>query len=204
MICKKQLDIFKVFKKDLFRSISFSDLKKELKEKSSSKLQRSIINFKEENLINFKNVGKTKLISLNFENNLLFDYLSIFDLGFYKKMPFGVLYKIQNELLKETEFFSLIVFGSYTMNEQKINSDLDVAVIVDNEELKKRISPRIASVRRKEVIEIHCMVFTRDEFLEMLRSDEENLGKEIARKNFVFYGAVNFYKLILKGGRWKA
>jgi len=198
MLTKKQLGILKVFRKDLFRKMSFSDLKKELKEKSSSKLQRTILNFKEENLIKIEKIGKSNLISLNYDNNKLFYYLSIFNLEFSTGMPFNILYEIQQEILKETEFFSLIVFGSFAEGTSTKKSDLDVALIIENYEIKKRTTPKINSIKRKELQTIDLHVFTREEFLEMLKDEKENLGKEIVRNHFVIYGLINFYKLILK------
>jgi len=203
MITKKQLEVFRAFKNDFSKRFSFSELKKELKESSSSKLQNTIKAFKEEELIKISEFGKTKMIYLNFDNNKLFYYLEIFQLEYFKSIPFEVLYRIQEEILKETEFFSLIVFGSYAVGGQRKDSDLDVCIIVENSEIKKRIMPRIASVKRKEIKEINEMVFSKNEFLEMLKSEDENAGKEIARKHFVFYGMINFYKLILGMGKWK-
>ena len=202
MLTKKQIEILKVFKENPYKSLSFSGLKRELRESSTSKLQKTIKDFKKENLINITNVGRTTLISLNFNNNKLFDYFSIFNSEF-QNIPLDVLYNLQEGILKQTEFFSLIVFGSYAKGKEKKNSDLDIAVIVESEDVKKKIIPIINSVKRKSVNEVHDMVFTRDEFLEMLGQDEENVGKEIARNNFVFYGLINFYKLISKEGKWK-
>jgi predicted nucleotidyltransferase len=201
MLTEKQLELFRVFKKDLFRELSFNELKKELCEKSSSKLQRAIEAFKKKGLIKIKKIGRTGLISLNFENNNLFDYLSLFN--FKERLPFGLLYKIQNEILKETEFFSLVVFGSYSIGKQRKDSDLDIAIIVDNEKIKKRVSVLIVSIKRREINKIHELIFTRRNFLDMLQDGEENVGKEIARKHFAFYGAINFYKLILKDEKWR-
>ena len=201
MITEKQLNIMKVFKKDLLKEISFTNLKKELKESSTSKLQRAVLKLKEENLIKTKKIGKSILISLNYENNKLFGYLLIFNFEHNKKIPFEVLYKIQNEILKETEFFSLVVFGSYASGNSAKKSDLDIAVIVENEMLRKKIIPRINSVKRKEMVDIQEQIILRDEFLEMLKDEKENLGKEIVRNHFVFYGIINFYKLIFKGAQ---
>ncbi len=202
MLTKKQIEMLKVFKENPYKNLSFSGLKKELRESSTSKLQKTIKDFKKENLINIINVGRTTLISLNFDNNKLFDYFSIFNSEF-QNIPRGVLYDIQEGILKQTEFFSLVVFGSYAKGKEKKNSDLDIAVIVESEDVKKRIIPIINSIKRKSMKEIHDAVFTRDEFLEMLGQDEENVGKEIARNNSVFYGLINFYKLISKEGKWK-
>jgi len=197
MLTEKQLKILKIFRENLFRKIGFNELKKELKESSSSKIQRALENFKKENLINIEKLGRNTLVSLNFGNNKLFSYFSIYDFE-NKKMPFDILYKIQNEVLKETEFFSLIVFGSYASGKNTKNSDLDIALIVEDEKIKKKILPIIASVKRREIVDINFEVILREEFLEMLKVEEENLGKEIAGNHFVFYGLINFYKLIFK------
>jgi len=202
MLTKKQIEMLKAFRENPCKSLSFTDLKKELKESSTSKLQKTIKDFRKENLVNVTNVGRTNLISLNFDNNKIFDYFSIFN-SESRNVPQDILYNIQGELLKQTEFFSLVVFGSYAKGKEKKDSDLDVAVIVENEDAKKRIIPIINSIKRKSMKKIHDVIFTRDEFLEMLRQDEENVGKEIARNNFVFYGLINFYKLISKEGKWK-
>lgn len=198
MITKGQLKILEIFKRDLFRSLTFIELKEKLKESSNSKLQRAILNFKAENLINIKQIGKTNLISLNYLNNKLFDYFSILNLESGKKIPLNIVYEIQESILKETEFFSLIVFGSFAEEKATKKSDLDIAVIVESQEVKNRIIPRINSFKRKSLREIDIHVFTREEFVEMLRDEKENLGKEIVKNHFVFYGMINFYKLILK------
>jgi predicted nucleotidyltransferase len=204
MITKKQLEIFKAFRTNPFKSFSFSDLKKELEESSSSKLQNAITVFKDEGLINLTEFGRTKMISLNFNNNKLFSYFSIYLTEFYGYMPFDILYELQCKILNEEEFFSLVVFGSYVSGKQKKSSDLDIAVIVSCNDIKKKILPLVKSVKRKTLVEIHEMIFTRDEFLQMLSVNEENVGKEIARNNFVFYGLTEFYKLILKESKWRA
>ena len=93
MITKKQLEILNVFRKNLFKEFSFSDLKKALKESSSSKLQKAIDDFYAEGLINVKKVGKSKLISLNFNTNKLFGYLMILQFEI-NKVPYDILYEI--------------------------------------------------------------------------------------------------------------
>ena len=42
-------------------------------------------------------------------------------------------------------------------------------------------------------------MITQDEFLEMLRVDYENVGKEIARKHLAVHNPGIFYFLLIKG-----
>lgn len=194
MITRKQLEILDIFLKNIFREMTFNEIKKETKERSNNKLQKAIENFKRENILNHKTIGKTILYSLNLKNNKTLDYLHLLSLN--KKMPFDMLYKIQNSLLRNTEFFSLVIFGSYAKGVNTTKSDLDIAVFTEN---KKSIEPLLESIKRKELINIDYHIITRHEFLEMLKAEEENLGKQIFRHHLAFYNPYIFYSLLIKG-----
>ncbi len=196
MLTEKQLKILNILKYN--KDISFSDLKKQLKESSSSYLQKTISDFSKENLILINKRGRNNFISLNYESNLLFDYLSIIEKRGIPEEVFSLIHELLQKILKKTEFFSFIIFGSYARKNNSKKSDLDIAVILENGNIKNRIIPEINSVKRKSLKEIDSHVFTRKEFLEMLKDEKENLGKEIVRKHTVVYGLGNFYNLILK------
>jgi hypothetical protein len=59
------------------------------------------------------------------------------------------------------------------------------------------IEAAINSAKLKSVVEIDAHVISKDEFFQMLVNDEENLGKQIAKKHLalvnhqIFYGLVN-------------
>lgn len=200
MITRQQLKVFNLFRNGILKEWTFKGIKKALKESSNNKLQTSLKHFEKEGLIKLKRVGKTNLYSLNLKNNKTFEYLSICFLEFCpNNIPIEVLYKVQEAVIKTTDLFSLLVFGSFSKGEATKNSDIDVAVIVENEETKKQIVPSLESVRRRELTDIHCNVFTNDEFLEMLLIEQENVGKEIFRNHFIFYNPISFYKMVMKG-----
>ena len=113
-----------------------------------------------------------------------------------RKLPKKVLKEIQKRVSRHSEFFVLIVFGSYAKNKATKRSDLDVAVIVDSEQSKKEVAPYIETIRRREIIKIDYHVFTRAEFALMLTMDDENVGKEIYRSNVVYYGLMEYYNMI--------
>jgi hypothetical protein len=73
---------------------------------------------------------------------------------------------------------------------------LDIAVIVDNEETKKEITPFIETIKRRELIKIDYYIFTEKEFLEMLTNEEQNVGKEIYRGSLIYYGLIQYYRLV--------
>ncbi|MBU2633638.1 MAG: nucleotidyltransferase domain-containing protein [Nanoarchaeota archaeon] len=196
MLTKKQLLILDVFRKNLGKKIMFNQIKRETKIKSNSFLQRTIMEFKEESIINSEKVGRSILYWLNL-NNKTFSYFSIINLDIYK-LPEKILVRIINEISKKTLFFIVVVFGSYAKQIHKKDSDLDIALIVDNSKDVKKIMPVIETIKRREIIKIDCYIFTVEEFKEMLNSEKENVGKEILRNHIAFYNINSFYRLVEK------
>jgi len=67
-------------------------------------------------------------------------------------------------------------------------SDLDIAIITQT----KEIIPSLETIKRRELIQLDYHIFTKEEFLEMLNQEEENLGKQI-QKNSIIYSGFNEY-----------
>ena len=199
MLTKEQLKIFGAFKKDIFAHLTFKQIKEDCAQKSNNVVQVALKQFQEENLVKTHKTGDVTAYFVNMDNNLALSYLSLInELEIYenKKVPKKVLKEIQKRVSRHSEFFVLIVFGSYAKNKASRKSDLDVAVIVDSEQSKKEVAPYIETVKRREIIKIDYHVFTRGEFALMLTQDDENVGKEIYRSNVVYYGLVEYYNMI--------
>ena len=189
MLTKQQLNIFGVFKKDLFASLTFKQIKEESKQKSNNIVQIALKEFKEQNLVKTAITGDVTTYSLNINNNLPLSYLNLInDLEIQRrKFPKEILSEIQKRISKQTNFFILILFGSYAKNKATEKSDLDIAVIIESEQTKKEVTPLIETVKRREIKPIDYHSFTRNEFLEMLRADIENVGKQIYKKSIIYY-----------------
>ena len=198
MLTKQQLAILGVFKKDLSVSLTFKQIKEESRQKSNNIVQIALKKFKEQDLVNTKATGDVTTYSLNLDNNLTLSYLNIInDLEIHKrKFPKEILAEIQKKILKQINFFILIVFGSYAKNKATEKSDLDIAVIVESEQTKKEITPLLETVKRREIKPIDYHVFTENEFLEMLRAESENVGKQIYKNSIIYYGFIEYYNLI--------
>ena len=198
MLTKQQLNILSVFKKDLFASLTFKQIKEESKQKSNNIVQIAIKKFKEQNLVNTQVTGDVTTYSLNLRNNLMVSYLNLInDLELQKrKFPKEILLEIQKKISKATNLFILTVFGSYAKNKATEKSDLDIAVIVESEETKKEIVPFLETVKRREIKPLDYHIFTRKEFLEMLKADIENVGKQIYKNSIIYYGFIEYCNII--------
>jgi len=198
MLTKQQLTIFGVFKRDLFASLTFKQIKEERKQKSNNIVQIALKEFKEQDLVKTEITGDVTTYSLNLNNNLTLSYLNLInDLEILKrKFPKEILSEIQKRILKQTNFFILIIFGSYANNKATEKSDLDVAVIVESEQTKKEVTPLIETVKRREIKPIDYHLFTKDEFLKMLKVESENVGKQIYKNSLIYYGFMEYCNLI--------
>src|SRR3989344_4362943 len=198
MLTKQQLTILGVFKKDLFASLTFKQIKEESGQKSNNIVQIALKEFKEQDVVKTEITGDVTTYSLNPNNNLTLSYLNLInDLEIQKKkFPREILSDIQKRISKQTDFFILIVFGSYAKNKATEKSDLDIAVIVESEQIKKEIAPFFETVKRREIKAVDYHIFTRSEFLEMLKAEYENIGKQIYKNSFIYYGFIEYCNLI--------
>ena len=198
MLTKQQLTILGVFKKGIFDSLTFKQIKEDSKQKSNNVVQIALKKFKEQNLVKTRVTGDVTTYSLNLDNNVTLSHLNLINnLEVQKrKFPREILSEIQKRVSKQTNFFILIVFGSYAKNKAAEESDLDIAVIVESEQTKKEIIPLLETVKRREIRPVDYHIFTRNEFLEMLKADYENVGKQIYKNQLIYYGFIEYCNLI--------
>lgn len=199
MLTKKQLRIFKEFIKQPFNELTLKELKKLSKEKSNNALNLAMKKFKQEKLLNQKKVGKSSLYTLNLENDLVYYYMGLLNHEMIPKLAYRTINILTKELEKYTPFYALVVFGSYATQKYDDSSDLDIAVFVEKENMKKNIQIALNSTEQKSVVPFDGHTISRKEFLEMLKADYENLGKEIARRHLALINPQLFYLLINEG-----
>ncbi len=199
MLTKKQLKILGIFQRKIDRKINWKELKELSSEKSSSVIQRAVKAFLEEELIYEEKIGTSKRYNLNLNNPKIFSYFEIYNLEKLPKKVIDILKEIEERISKYTSFYSIVIFGSYSSGEQKKDSDLDLAIFIENERKRKDVENVLKSMEIRSLIKIDGHVINEKEFLEMLKVDYENLGKEIFRKHSSVYNSQIFYSLIKKG-----
>lgn len=199
MLTAKQLRIFGLFSKNTFREYTFKELKSSSKEKSHSLLQNAIGRFLKEELITERKLGTSKLYLVNHKNCKVHHYLGLNSQEELPKPAMASIMHVKEEMDKAGPFYALAVFGSYADGSFTKSSDLDLAVFIPDKKKKMAVEAALNSASNKTIIGIDYHVITEAEFLEMLRADYENLGKQIARKNLPVYNPSIFYRLILRG-----
>lgn len=199
MITKKQLKIFEVFAKKPFAEYTRKKIKKESKEKSNNALALAINLLKKEEVLIEKKIGKSGLLTLNLNNDLTFYYIALCNNKRMHHLAKHALENLKKEIAEDTPFHSIVIFGSYATGEQKKDSDLDIAIFIESKEKRKQIEASINSAKLKSVLEVDAHVIPKDELVEMLTNNEENLGKQIARKHLAVCNQKIFYEIIKEG-----
>ena len=198
MITKSQFKILELFRQNPIKKWTFGELKEKLNESSNNKLQIALADFEREGLILIERKKGFNLITLNIESYSLFSYFSLIDLEKLDKKILPLLKDVKNVVLEKNSFFSLAVFGSYAENKFNKNSDLDIVIIFENKNSEELIKSEINSIKRKSLIPIDLHFFSKKDFLDMIFSKKQTLGKEIVNNFLAFYGGEFFYNLILK------
>lgn len=88
--------------------------------------------------------------------------------------------------------YILVLFGSYSKGNANKHSDIDIAVIISNQD-KEKAERVMNSIKRLSNQKIHSLEFTYYDFIDMLKSKEANVGKEIVKNNIIFKGFEQFY-----------
>jgi len=195
MISKEELQVVKVFRKDLFKEYSIKDIMKIMKKNSYSWVFNSVKKILKLDLIVFSEKAGIKLYSINWNNPLVFRYFSILDYENVSKLPIKNILDIINET--PVDYFSLLIGGSYAKDKNVKNSDLDVIILVENKSDIQRVFNVINNKSSLMIPQVDLHVFSRGEFLEMLLTKEENFGKQVFENNLILFGAESYY-LILK------
>lgn len=143
-------------------------------------------------LFSFEEKGGLKLVSLNRDDPIVKHHLILAERQakehFCKQES---LFTILEQDLVAGEY-TLLLFGSRAEGTHREKSDVDLCIINKNGEKNLRFS-KFSTVSK---LDINPMFFSEEEFTEMLKSKEHNVGKEILRKHVIFYGEEYFWNVV--------
>ena len=202
-LIKEEVMLLDVFRKNLLKPLTFNDIMVLAKKESKTWVYNSLKKFVELGFLEKIKVNNSYLYKANLRSYGLIKFFDPLDFGDinttkWPKDIYELLNEIRRSISNITPFFILLLFGSHADYTQKKGSDLDIAVIIDKENIK--IKPYIEKVARKEIITIDYHIIEKGEFKEMLLREEENLGKEIYRKHLINWGGNAYYELIREAG----
>ena len=162
---------------------------------------RTIQDMSKFHMIKEKEVGHSKAITLNLENPSIKAYLTIGSIidaeDFLKGRP--LFKKIVSELPDDKGVYreSVLLFGSYAKGEYTDKSDIDILVL-------NRKGAKSLSFSKYELLfkkKINPIFFTEQEFKQMLKEKEENVGKQVLKNHIVLKNPSYFWDMVLNAIR---
>lgn len=196
----EELKIVDLFRKHPLSEFTLSRIMQLLKKNSYSWTYKAVHKLSK-GVLKIKAAGKTSTVSLDLGSPHTVTLLAYLDRkeAYEKEIP------LVNDLIasisKKTPYFTLLVAGSRAKGTERSGSDVDIAIIVEDEAKKKAIKPYISEATRLSGVKADIQLISKDEFYRMLLSDEENLGKEIFRHHLLPYGTEAYYHIIWEASR---
>ncbi len=101
-----------------------------------------------------------------------------------------------DDLLRYTGeyFFILAIFGSYAKGKEDVKSDLDLLLVVSTQDHISLFETALSKIYIKPKKDI--TVVTKDEFIEMIKSNKFNIGTEAKKYHILLYGAEQWYNIV--------
>jgi len=192
-ICKEELKIVNLFRKNLFSEFTLKQIMENLNKKSYNWTHKAVRKLSKDILIS-KKKGNTIVVKLNLDSASAVTYLVYLDREEAYAGNVPLIDKIIESCSKATPYFTLLVAGSYAAGNAREDSDIDLVIITEDK--KRDIKPYIKEVTRLSGLDVDLHVFTKEEFYRMLVADDENFGKEVFRKHLLYYGSEAYYNII--------
>ncbi|MBS3118574.1 nucleotidyltransferase domain-containing protein [Candidatus Woesearchaeota archaeon] len=191
MLTKTQIEIINLFRKNLFFKVSILQIQKLLKKKSYQRVYDGVKELVQRKALNSDKFGHSNLITLplSHESAFILSYLDEEE-AFLHNVP--SIHRLLD--IKELTDDVLMVIGSYAKKKQNKHSDVDMIVITPEKAFDKQ--KLIENLTLTLFPPIHPVVFTRKDFIDMLLSTEENLGKEAFRNHLLYRNQKVYYELV--------
>jgi predicted nucleotidyltransferase len=195
MISYGKIKLLQTWKSSIFAEFGIAEIMKISKKRTKPWVFNALKLLKKSKLLLSQRKGNLDLYSLNLDNPFLIQTLQYLEAQ--SNLDFPQLDVVSEAINKiPIKDYCLLVFGSYAENKQKGSSDLDICFLIESKHAEKKIKPYFNGVKLNHAVHIddHYIVF--DDFVKMLLREEENLGKQIFRKQKLFYNADIYYQLL--------
>ena len=145
-------------------------------------------------LLVIKEVGKSKVITLNKTNPIVKSHLIVS--SDEERKDYLEKYPIIRKIYQELDIKDMVVlFGSYAKKTHTEKSDIDLLIM--NKDGKKSISFSKYEILFK--IKINPIFITQKEFKLMLKDKEENVGKQALYSHIILNNPEAFWECVFNG-----
>ncbi|MCH8004458.1 MAG: nucleotidyltransferase domain-containing protein [Nanoarchaeota archaeon] len=195
MISNKKIKLLETWKTNPFAGYWIAEIMKISKKRTKPWVFNALKQLTKNKLLLSKRKGNLDIYSLNLDNPFLMQTLQYLEAQ--NSLDFPHLDIIAEAIKKiPIKTYCLLIFGSYAGNKQTKESDLDICFLIESKQVEKKIKPYFNEVKLNHAINIDEHYIAFNDFVKMLLREEENLGKQIFRKQKLFYNVDIYYQLI--------
>ncbi len=158
---------------------------------------QEVIELEKQEVLVLEKKGSSKICSINLPQNAsLYAYIeSIRASSFLKDHP--PLRVIINELKSmQTQYYTLILFGSLVQSKARKSSDIDLLFIIPKNTSVEKFEQEVSSRLHLLHYPYDINVITEESFMEMGKEKILNLRNEIIKNHIILDGAEAYYRLL--------
>ncbi len=167
-----------------------------------SHVYKNIGELVEAGVLNRVKKGNTSLCTLNMENDrtrLMLALVSQETRDEYsknKKLISNLINNLIESLKSKTDLRMAALFGSHAKGTERKNSDVDLLIISDKEDIVHR---EISTLEMKYGKNVNPVIATEEMFVKMLKEDRQNVAKEVLLDGIIFFGFEKYWMLVGEG-----
>ena len=194
---KKEYEILEIFAQKPWKKCAYREIKEYIHKNSKSYVFGILKKFVKQRILKEEKAGNVVLYSLDTSSEKALIYAGIVSehrAWNKKSLPYDDITRLMEKM--PTEFFVLLITGSYASGKQRKKSDLDMVIICDNAFETKKIYAELQHYADTSIPPIHLYAFTEKEFALMLNNNEANYGKEIAKNCLIISGGRIYFKIM--------
>lgn len=200
-------EILNLYSNNLLATFSINEIARKLERPYATVYETVQRLFKKE-ILKKEQKGKSLLCHLNLHSDQARILLSASSISLKEKFKEEnpVLAVSLNELTTKLQrklkhnLISLVLFGSLATGKATKRSDVDLLVIVPNKKTADDIIHReCSSLEMRYGRAVNPVIVTPESFVNMIKSKEENVGKETIKGRIIFIGFEKFWELAIGG-----
>ncbi len=167
--------------------LHLAEISRELKSPHAT-VRKHLNEFEKQGIVIKKTKGRLTLYNVNYDNPLLFDYLTLSEKErLIRKCQESLVLKEIVNFLHELENKEILLFGSIAENSKKPN-DIDILVIG---KIKDSVKEEIKAFEKRFNLKFHIID------LDSLEQVNKSLKEEIIKKHLIIQGAESIIKWML-------
>lgn len=196
MLTDAQLNVFKVFCRDLIKERTLSDVVRESGSRSMRLVQATLERCVNEKVLTTRKIGNMTLYKINLTNPRAQSYLQLAAPLTLNRTEVACLQELRHALDERVRFYSMILFGSRAARTHDNKSDLDVFILVDDAGKRKTVERIANPINTPTAIDVHVVAMTVEDFIASVKADERSVVTEILANHLAYHNVAPFCSLL--------